>query len=78
MTSCQENVSILTDGTFIQFYFFKNQERDTVELVRNLCLSCKEVYDSDNITAEQQDVNDNNFCPACWEQLKRWDVSKNS
>jgi hypothetical protein len=51
---------------------------ETVELVKNLCLSCKEVYDSDNITAEQQDVNDKNFCPACWEQLKTWDDSKHS
>jgi hypothetical protein len=29
MTSCQENTSILTDGTFIEFYFFKSQERET-------------------------------------------------
>ena len=45
-------------------------------MAENLCLSCKEVYDTDNITVEQQDVKDINFCPACWEQLKTWDASK--
>jgi hypothetical protein len=59
-------------------FFFGNQEIDTVELAKNLCLSCKEVYDNDNITTEQQDVHDNNFCPICWEQLKNWNVSNHS
>ena len=49
-----------------------------IELVKNLCLSCKEVYDSNNITPEQQDVKDMNFCPACWEQLKTWNTPKYS
>ena len=72
--NCQENRIILTDGAFIQFHFMNNRERDAVEMVKNLCLSCKEVYDSKNITAEQQDVKDKNFCPTCWEQLKTWNV----
>jgi hypothetical protein len=53
----------------------ENDGRGTVELVKNLCLSCKEVYNTDNISVEQQDVKDKNFCPACWEQLKTWDAS---
>jgi len=44
-------------------------------MVENHCLSCKEVYNTDNITVEQQDAHDMNFCTGCWEQLKMWDVS---
>ena len=55
-----------------------NQEIDTLELVKNLCLSCKGAYDRNNITKEQKDVHDINFCPICWELLKNWNVSNNS
>ncbi|MFL6308681.1 MAG: hypothetical protein ACJ70T_01630 [Nitrososphaera sp.] len=44
-------------------------------MVQNYCLSCKEAYNIDNISIEQQDVYDKNFCPACWEQLKMWGAS---
>ncbi|HJR47228.1 MAG TPA: hypothetical protein VJ799_03635 [Nitrososphaeraceae archaeon] len=47
-------------------------------MVKNNCLSCKQVYNTDNITVEQQDVHDKNFCPACWEVLKMWDASQHS
>ncbi|MDW0140951.1 MAG: hypothetical protein QOK66_05305, partial [Nitrososphaeraceae archaeon] len=59
-----------------QFACFESDDgRGAVKLVKNQCLSCKEVYNTDNITVEQQDVQDKNFCAACWEQLKMWDAS---
>ncbi len=79
ITSCQQNRSILTNRPLYTICLVSESwERYTKKLVKNLCLSCKHVYNTDNITVEQKDVHDKNFCPVCWEVLKMWDASKHS
>ena len=79
ITSCQQNRSILTNRPLYAIYLVSESwERHSKKLVKNHCLSCKQVYNTDNITMEQQDVHDKNFCPACWEVLKMWNASQHS
>ena len=33
---------------------------------QNICVMCKRVYDTKNITIEQKIVVDEAFCPICW------------
>ncbi len=57
-------------------FTFYEQERRKLRMVENHCLSCKEIYNTNNISVEQQDVHDMNFCRDCWEQLKMWNASQ--
>jgi len=39
-------------------------------MAKNLCLECREVYDTKNNTSDQDKMGDEFFCSACWKKLK--------
>lgn len=35
-------------------------------MAKNLCVMCKGLYDTNDITYEQRIIADEDFCPVCW------------
>lgn len=44
----------------------KTCEKDDNWMSQNICVMCKRVYDTKDITIEQKIVVDEAFCPVCW------------
>ena len=44
----------------------KTCERVDNQMSQNICVMCKRVYDTKDITIEQKIVFDEAFCPICW------------
>lgn len=46
----------------------KEKTHETVDnqMSENICVMCKCVYDTKNLTIEQRIVVDEAFCPVCW------------
>ena len=48
----------------------KEKTHETVdkEMSENICVMCKRIYDTKDITIEQKIVVDEAFCPICWDR----------